>query len=86
MTGREVRDTLSVCDDCVLWIANRDDSALDLYDDADERRRLRDEGLARVRGELVVGDAEDPFRDSRCDICNALPGRRHDVVELGETP
>lgn len=83
----EILDTLSVCPDCACWIANADDSALDLYDDADSIRSSRDAGIAALTAngeQLVSGDSDNynEFSWRNCEICGALPGARMEVVLL----
>ena len=83
----KIINTLSVCQDCLIWIANADDSGLDLLtdSDADEIRQSRDTGIDNLTAngeQLVASNEEYSFSWSNCDICNALPGNRYEVTVL----
>ena len=78
---------LSVCNDCLIWIVNCDDSALDLLEEAeaDRIRAQRDSAIEKFTEQgiyLTSSDVEeDPnFSHVRCDLCDALPGSRHSVI------
>jgi hypothetical protein len=74
------------CDDCAIAAANNDYSGMD-----DKQEAATRAGLKRL-GTWVVTGKEVGFMHSRCDICNGLPGNRHefflpendDVEDLGE--
>lgn len=67
---------LEVCPDCACWIANADDSSMDLYDDAEDRRIHRDEVLSELGTPLAVSDAEQWFSWATCDLCDCAAGER----------
>ena len=69
-------DTLTVCGDCLCWIANADDSQLDLMPTAaaDAHRAHRDAGIARLEqdGARLVPDCGDDcesFHSGPCAVC-----------------
>lgn len=85
----EVTRTLSVCHDCLCWIANGDDSALDMLDErfATKFRTLRDETIDAFLAEhegnhLVAGSEEYGFSHDRCDLCSCLGGNRFEASIL----
>lgn len=68
------RVELEVCGDCVMWIANRDDTGS--AEDFHERFDAGTEGLA----DLTIDDTEDyqaHFSAARCHLCGALAGDRY---------
>lgn len=71
---------LSVCVDCVLFIANGD-----LPEDADRAAAIENGCIEwNTRGaHLVLGDEDHGFCMSRCDLCGDRHyGDRHRVVGL----
>lgn len=79
-----------VCSDCACWIANADDSGLDNNPEAEanEIRARRDAAIAEIDGYLVLGDSDNDqtFSHHRCDLCDALPGYRHEAVAIMSDP
>jgi hypothetical protein len=74
--------SFAVCQDCLCWIANADDSGLDILpeSEADSIRESRDDGmrLYEMKGYHFVANGEDlGFCGSPCEICDALPGDRY---------
>lgn len=69
-----------LCGTCLCWLANADDSSLDLLPAAEaaEQRATRDRWL----GTLDLGDydSEPHFTHSGCDACT--PGLGNDVYDV----
>lgn len=78
---------LSVCVDCRNWVANADDSSLDLLpgDAADTVRARRDAKVATLDAYFVPGDREYGFLHRRCELCDALAGDRYEITGLVES-
>ena len=76
-----IDDDLWCCDDCLMIVANDDASGMD---DATEAKIRA--ALARIDGTVICNDQDDTeeFSHNRCDICNALAGRRHHMAILGD--
>lgn len=64
-----------VCSDCLMWIANNDDSGND-----DEWNRTEvDKTLSEY--DVTIGDDEHDFSTVRCSVCGTdLHGYRHSVI------
>jgi len=87
--NRFARDTTApthdfeVCGTCSNYIANADDSSLDLYDDADEIRERRDQELNKFHEfgyHWIVADVEGRGHLwQQCDVCDTDPGFRYIV-------
>ena len=79
-----------VCRDCLCYIANGDDTALDLLDEQDAAaiRQERDSFLDNLAPgvHLHTTDVEHGFCHSNCDICDALPGDRYGVAAYQDFP
>lgn len=84
-TSAYVNNTLMVCSDCLLFIANGD-----LPED-DEMEKDIIAGVESFSGHLHAGDSDEDEEFSRhsCDCCGTnLAGSRHQVIELmdGDDP
>jgi len=64
---------LDICGTCLCWVANGDDSSLDLldFDDAEKIRDARDTALLALGGHIVPGDPISDFTWAACDLCGA---------------
>lgn len=82
-------DTIQVCEDCLMAIANGDYTGLDYWypeAEAEERHREIDAGIASFSpATLHPGDDHDEFSRRPCECCGSdLAGARHEVIVLGE--
>ena len=85
-----IDDEFMVCADCLMIIANGDDSGLDYHygKDAAERLAKIEAGLSAVSavsGYVSVGDSDrdDEFSTRDCDCCGTtLAGSRHHCVVI----
>lgn len=82
-----VSDSVYVCADCIMVIANGDYSGLDVDDNADDRAAEIDAGLDKLTesGHVAAGDGEQDreFSSRPCDCCGThLAGSRHHCVIL----
>lgn len=79
-----------VCGDCLCYIANGDDTALDLLEEQDAVaiRQERDSFLKNLSPgvQLHATDVEYGFCSTYCDICDALPGDRYEVAAYQDFP
>jgi len=81
----------SVCQDCLLLIAN-DEEGEDY--DGDQARKAMKRELGDRKGHWVTGvqpteddpdgDGYDEFSHSQCELCNGLAGSRHGITLLIE--
>ena len=80
MLNPDRRINLSSCPNCVVWIANADDSGIH---DAAERALFHSSFTLHTANisDLFVGDGNDHwFSHHYCDTCGAVPGDRHAVI------
>lgn len=79
-----------VCSDCLCYIANGDDTALDLLDEQDAAaiRNERDSFLNNLPSgtQLHCTEVQHGFCHSNCDICDSLPGDRYEVAAYQDFP
>jgi len=78
----KVINEFRVCTDCISVIANDDTSGID---SVQEERHIR-RSVHALGPNLCLGDIEktETFYPFPCDCCEALPGERFHVVQLGE--
>jgi hypothetical protein len=78
----------AVCADCLSYLVNDDLSALDLYNDADDRRKAIVEGCAEVLASADVPSVwifdgrPEGFMRYACETCAALAGDRFRVFTV----
>ena len=80
--ARIIDDDVWCCIDCLMLVANGDDSGMD--DATAENCR---ESIASIQGSLVCNDHDDDIEFSRqpCDVCGSpLAGSRHHLAILGD--
>lgn len=65
----------AACQDCLMWIANADDSGMD-----DETAEHVKHMVNNLPGNAVADGLDLGFHHDDCDICNALPGDRYRVL------
>lgn len=78
----EEQETLHVCEDCVIALANDDYSAIEDEARADEVRR----GVHELGPCAVLEGPSDEFSSRACECCGTrLAGSRHPVAPHGAT-
>lgn len=86
----KVLDSIKVCGDCLMVIANGDYSSLAMYPETEDKRRDEiDAGLDRLAkiGHVARLDSvkDDHLSYHSCECCESqLAGSRHHCVLLGE--
>jgi len=82
-----IDDNFLICTDCLMLIANGDDSGLDYHYGRGAADRLAEieAGIAAAGGNIVPGefDRDEEFSTRDCDCCgSSLAGSRHHCVVL----
>ena len=77
MLNPDNRIDLQSCPNCIIWIANADDSGIDNPNDFHRRFKRNTANIS----DLFVGDDIDPhFSWNLCDTCGELAGDRYTVI------
>lgn len=73
---------LAACADCLVWVANRDDSGMD-DDERAETVRSKCHDLQTNEGVVLISEGEDlGFSWQACEICDGLAGDRYRMVAV----
>jgi hypothetical protein len=76
----QIIDEIEVCQDCLIWLANADDSGIR----EEDRERVKS-SVAALGPHAVATGTECGFSSYRCECCNGLAGERFKVTILGHT-
>lgn len=73
---------LAICSDCMIWLANGDDSGMSPEQSSATLQGERDL-ISGIYGAHIVVDGEElGFSTTRCDCCNGLAGDRFRAAVL----
>lgn len=76
---------IEICDDCVMWHANRDLSGLDNYNESYATRRYREVSTA-TNEHVIIGDDQTTYSTTPCELCkDHCNGRRTSATIVEQT-